>query len=694
MKKLLFSFQNNQTEISAVLLFVLSMGLIVYLSPREAQFKYEFQKGKPWMHENLVAPFDFPIYKSPEELAAEKRKIRAQKSLYLERRPAPQKEALSRWREKELISPSSLPPALANLDSLSLKARVAQVRDSVAEMLSQLYKRGILQAPREGLSDEYGEVLLREGGSSRPTELNRYYSLQAASEQLRLQIPGRDAEERKYWLNKALAELHHNIFFDLENTERALAQELQQVLPTRGVVQKGELIAGKGNLIDDERYVKLFSLKSAYEGSLFGGRSFIYILLGQILLVSLLLLLLYLYLWQFQRAILEEISRLTFILLNLFIMVALAHLLLRLNQHYLYALPLAILPMVLRSFFDLRLALFVHVIAMLIIGFQAPNSFEFFFLQFLAGFFAIFQVQNLYKRRELFITAGKITLAYSFGYISLAIVQEANLDSINYQRFSLFAVNGLLTLISFPLIYFQERLFGLTSEISLLELSDTNNELLRNLAQEAPGSFQHSLQVANLCEAGVLAIGGNALLARTGALYHDIGKIQSPMYFIENQSTGINPHDELSFEESAEIIIGHVKHGIRLAKKHMLPDVIIDFIRTHHGTSTVMYFYRQYIKDFPEEKNALTKFSYPGPKPFSKETAVLMMADTVEAASRSLSQPDHDKLDQLVEKLIDQLVDSGQFENAPISLKEITQVKSIFKKMLMNIYHVRIKYPD
>jgi hypothetical protein len=228
----------------------------------------------------------------------------------------------------------------------------------------------------------------------------------------------------------------------------------------------------------------------------------------------------------------------------------------------------------------------------------------------------------------------------------------------------------------------------------LLELSDTNNVLLRRLSQEAPGTFQHSLQVANLTEAATLAIGGDALLARTGALYHDVGKMLSPMYFIENQTTGINPHDELSFKESAEIIIEHVLHGIQLAKKHNLPDQLIDFIRTHHGTTTVMYFYKQYIKDFPEEQGALDKFTYPGPKPFSKETAILMMADTVEAASRSVTNPDHDKLDALVEKLIDQQVDSGQFENAPITLREIKVAKKIFKKMLMNIYHVRIKYPD
>ncbi|MDZ7847235.1 MAG: HDIG domain-containing protein [Owenweeksia sp.] len=232
------------------------------------------------------------------------------------------------------------------------------------------------------------------------------------------------------------------------------------------------------------------------------------------------------------------------------------------------------------------------------------------------------------------------------------------------------------------------------SDVSLLELSDTNNPLLRELSQKAPGTFQHSLQVANLAEAAILAIQGNARLVRTGAMYHDIGKMANPLYFIENQSTGLNPHDELSFEESAEIIISHVIIGIKMAKKHNLPDVLIDFIRTHHGTTTVMYFYRQYIKNFPEEEMDLAKFTYPGPKPFSKETAALMMADAVEAASRSLSQPDHEKIDTLVENIIDHQLKSGQFENANITMKDIKTIKKIFKKMLMNIYHVRIQYPD
>lgn len=473
-----------------------------------------------------------------------------------------------------------------------------------------------------------------------------------------------------------------------------LKNQLDQILPSRGAVLSGELIIAKGNLVDDERFAKLTSLKSVYEGSLSGARSYYSLLSGQILLVSILLFVLYAFLKQFDKLVLEDISRLTFILVNILFMVMLASIVLSFKAGLIYLIPFAILPMVMRSFFETRLALFVHLVAMLIIGFQVPNSFEFIFLQIVAGVFSVLMVNNLYRRKDLFLTAGKITLVYAVSYFSLAILQEGSILTIDYGVFAFFVGNGLLTLISFPLIYFQEKIFGFVSEISLLELSDTNNPLLRQLAETAPGTFQHSMQVANLTENAIIAIGGNALMARTGALYHDIGKMQSPMYFIENQSTGINPHDELSFEESAEIIIGHVSAGISLAKRNKLPDLLIDFIRTHHGTSTVMYFYRQYLRDFPEDKQAIGKFMYPGPKPFSKETAVLMMADTVEAASRSIQNPDHDKIDQLVEKLIDHQMNDGQFENAPITLREIRSVKKIFKKILMNIYHVRIKYPD
>lgn len=699
MRKLLLFLQNYQTQISTALLFLGSMVLVVYLSPREAKFKYEFQKAKPWQHEDLLAPFDFAIQKSAEELQAEKQQIQADKTIFLRFLENAESEALAKY-QSEFQAAWQLALKQGRFDFILEEGDTAFWRSNLFQAgeatLSTVFKQGILQpAEEDPLLSSYGEIQLRKGALVENVEFDQFYTISEADRAVREGLKDRYPSAVSSFLAARVASgLRYNVVLDKSTTQKYLDDQLSSILPTRGMVGEGELIIGKGNLVDAERFAKLRSLQEVYEGSLSGSHSYFGLLFGQILLAGILFFALFAYLRHFEPLVLEDISRLTFILLNILIMVMAAFFIGRFPETYIFLVPFAILPMVMRSFFDIRLALFVHTVTILLIGFQVPNSFQFTFLQFVSGVFSVLLVNNLYKRRDLFITAGKITLVYAVSYFSLAILQEGSLSKINYVVFSFFMVNGLLTLVSFPLIYFQERLFGLVSEISLLELSDTNNPLLRELAETAPGTFQHVMQVANLTENAAIAIGGNALLARTGALYHDIGKMQSPMYFIENQSTGINPHDELSFEESAEIIIGHVSIGITMAKKHKLPDILIDFIRTHHGTSTVMYFYRQYIKDFPEDEQALDKFTYPGPKPFSKETALLMMADTVEAASRSIQNPDHDKIDALVEKLIDGQIRSGQFENAPITLREIRTVKKIFKKMLMNIYHVRIKYPD
>jgi len=697
MKKLIDFLQNRQTQVSAVLLFLFSIAVVVYLIPREAQFKYEFQKGKPWLYEDLVAPFDYAILKSPEELTAQKKEIRANKTLFLKEKaggdelksfqeafPSQWTKAVQQGRFSEVLPEKS--------DTLALRD---SVREKGVSLLRHLYDKGLLQPLEGNLTERYGELLLTKQGRSRGVQREHFYSLQEAANWLQDTLNGLFPPPVARWSGRLLVDyLQYNIVLDESRSLEYLQSQLKQILPTKGMVQKGEIIIFKGNLVDGDKFAKLRSLKEVYEGSLSDQRAWYFLLGGQVLLVSILFLIMYLLIYQFRPQVLEDISRLTFILVNVLLMVMAARLVLSFDSQYIYLVPFAILPLVLRSFFDTQFTLFMHILAMLIIGFVVQNSFEFIFLQITAGVFAIVLVDRLYKRSQLFFTAGKITLVYCISYLSLAVLQEGSFQGIDYWVFPYFVLNGLLTLISFPLIYFQEKLFGFTSDVSLLELSDTNSPLLRKLSQQAPGTFQHSLQVANLAEAAVNAVKGNTLLVRTGALYHDIGKMQSPMYFIENQTTGINPHDELSFSESAQIIISHVREGIRLAKRYALPDMLIDFIRTHHGTTTVMYFYKQYIKNFPEDPEALSKFTYPGPKPFSKESAILMMADSVEAASRSLSKPDHETLEGLVERLIDHQIEMGQFENAPITLREIRQVKKIFKKMLMNIYHVRIQYPE
>ena len=346
----------------------------------------------------------------------------------------------------------------------------------------------------------------------------------------------------------------------------------------------------------------------------------------------------------------------------------------------------------LKNFFDARLGLFVHVLTVLILGFVVPNSFEYIFLQIIAGIVTILTASELYKRANLFISVGQITLIYIIGYFAFHAIHEGNLENIEWILFGVFVLNGLLTLFAQPLIYMFEKLFGLVSDVSLLELSDTNSKLLKELSDKAPGTFHHSLQVANLAEAAANEIGANAMLVRVGALYHDIGKMEQPTYFTENQITNVNPHDDLPPKESAKIIIDHVINGIEIARKNNLPDRIIDFIRTHHGTTVVYYFYKK--QQELEKEVDMESFQYPGPIPFSKETAILMMSDAVEAASKSLKNPTFAIIDEFVEKIVKGQMQADQYLNANITLKEIEMVKKVLKQKLTNIYHLRVEYPE
>jgi cyclic-di-AMP phosphodiesterase PgpH len=485
----------------------------------------------------------------------------------------------------------------------------------------------------------------------------------------------------------------HNIVYDQNTTQTVLAQQLDNISLTRGKIDQGGRIISRGDIVDQEKFRALESYRSEYQAQVGGTFNFIFILTGQVILVTLALLIVFFFIYLFRKDIVADNLKVSFLLLITLLMVFMASLSLRFEFIHIYMLPFGILPIVVRAFYDTRLALFTHLVNALIIGFLAPNGFEFAFIQLIAGIFAVFSIANLSKRSQLFFTAFIIFSSYSLSYIGFALIEEGDIGSIDPVYFGYFGVSAMMTLFSYPLIYLFEKMFGFISDVTLIELSDTNSPLLRELAMRAPGTFQHSLQVANLAEEATFEIGGDALLVRTGALYHDIGKMDMPRYFIENQTSGINPHDELNFEESASIIISHVIKGIEKAKKFNLPEKIIDFIRTHHGDAMVQYFYRSYLKQFPDKLVDEKMFRYPGPRPFSKETAVLMMADSVEAASRSLKNYDAESIDKLVENIIDFQISEKQFVNADITFKDITIIKKILKKKLSTIYHVRIEYP-
>ena len=445
-------------------------------------------------------------------------------------------------------------------------------------------------------------------------------------------------------------------------------------------------------MIEGDKFQILKSLESEYESQVWNENSYNWIIVAYTLLVALALLMLLLFLRKYRAEVYENNTKVTFIFFNILLMVLITTLVVNYNSQYIYVVPICILPLILKAFFDARLGLFSHVITVLLLGFIVPNSYEYMFLQIIAGIVTILTVSELYKRANLFISVGQITLIYIVAYFAFSVIHEGSIEIIKWETFALFILCGLATLFVQPLIYAYEKIFGLISDVSLLELSDTNSKLLKELSNKSPGTFHHSLNVANLAEASANEIGANAMLVRVGALYHDIGKMKNPTYFTENQSTGINPHDELSSIESAQIIIEHVIKGIEIAKKNNLPDRVIDFIRTHHGTTVVYYFYKK--EKALDEHVDKAKFMYPGPKPFSKETAILMMCDSVEAASKSLKEPTSTKINAFVENIIDKQIEDGQFLNANITFKEIQSIKKVLKLKLANIYHLRIEYPE
>ena len=484
-----------------------------------------------------------------------------------------------------------------------------------------------------------------------------------------------------------------NVFIDDEFTNQSIEKALSLISPTRDFIKKGSLVIAQGEMVEGENFLKLQSLRSEYLSMDVSENQKITIMFGYSILVGIIFLMLILFIKNYRLSIYESNKDLTFIFLNVLILITVLIITLKFKNNYFYAVPLCILPLILKTFFDARLGLFTHVLTVLLMGFIVPNGFEFIFIQIIAGIVIIQTNTDLHKRASIFISVAQIVIIYLLSYFSFSITHEGNLNSLNFNIMSFFLLNGMLTLFVQPLIYVYEKLFGLVSDITLLEFSDTNSILLKELSEKAPGTFNHSLQVANLAEAAANEIGANSLLVRVGSLYHDIGKMKSPSYYSENQKSNVSPHEDLTPKKSAEIIIDHVSEGIFIAKKNNLPDRVIDFIRTHHGTTNVYFFLKKEIELRGEDNVNKEDFKYPGPLPFSKETAILMMADSVEAASKSLRTPNYEKINEFVNQLIDKQMISGQFKFSNITLMEIELVKKILIKKLVNIYHLRIEYP-
>lgn len=684
-KKRQASFLNKNSLLFKYGMMLFSVVLITIFLPKHPRFRFEFEKGKVWMHEDLISPYNFAILKTSEEVSQDRADILKSINPMYDKKTDVLANQLSRFNSE----------FETKWETSELEESDSQLyNDFAKQLLQNVYNRGIIAPTKKFQTngENYNISLLTNQVATRKNTAD-FFTQATALAYIDDEVEKKRNIEEKSWVKNLLADyIQPDIIYNETLTNKLEEDALSNLSDTRGMVQRGELIVGNGSTISNDIYQKLESLKKAYEEEerISGNRRIV--ILGQFLLVSVIITLLIAFVFLFRQDIYNNNRMLSLILIIVTAMLILLSWGIKMNLPSIYMIPFCIVPIIFRILFDTRMALNIHMLVVLLAAFFVPNSFEFVFLQLSAGMVAIYSIKTLVKREQFLVSSALILATYITTYLGMLLLRNGSFSDVNWLSFVPFIISVLLTLLAYPLIYAFERVFKITSDVTMIELTNTNSKLLRELSYKAPGTFQHSLQVANLAEAAIYEIGGNALLIRAGALYHDIGKMSNPQYFIENQTKGYNPHDGLTFEQSAQIIISHVSKGLEMAKRAHLPEDIIDFIRTHHGTTRVDYFYNSYIKTFPEKFVDEDLFRYPGPIPFSKETAVLMMADSVEAASRSLKEPDAKSISDLVDKIVSNKLEHHQLKNSNITLKDIETIRRIFKSMLMSIYHVRVDY--
>jgi putative nucleotidyltransferase with HDIG domain len=709
MKKILEYIAKNFDKIYIISLFVIGYFIVVAIFPGEGKFKYEYRNGQPWMHKDLIAPFNFAIYKLNNELEAEKKEAlkgfapiftRDNKTgiLHIEKF---KKDFGSKWQLWIIEHDSLRKQNLLSKTIVYNKDSVKSYFQKTVQLFDFIYQNGIIE--NEGIDENSDSLpdIIRVINDKIATETNSssVFTAKSAYEFLIQNLYNKAGNNKSnsnlefvtsMQLNKYLVP---NLIFDSQTTAKAKIDLFEELSTTKGIVIEGERIISRGEMIDVDKLRKIESLKKEFTTSFDSATNQTVRLLGRLIIVFFGFVIVFLFLKRFREYVLESRRKTIFILFLIVFFQLTTFFVYNTDVISIYIIPFIIVPILITTFYETRLALFIHLVTVLLAGFYAPNSFEFIFIQFFAGMIAIIGLKKIQKRSQFFKATMLSVLSYFVLYYGFAANQNGDLRGIEWINFAWFAGNGILVLLSLPMVYIFEKLFVFVSDITLLELSDSNQKLLRELAEKAPGTFQHSLQVANLAEEVVREIGGNTLLVRTGALYHDIGKLSNPQYFTENQVTGMNPHNDFKLIESASIIISHVNFGLEMAKKEAIPASIIDFIVTHHGTTKAEYFYRLYKKEFPEDTSSDSLFTYPGPKPSSKEMAILMMCDAIEAASRSLKNFDKQSLNNLVDNIIDYQIKEKQFDDSPISFAEINVAKRVIKNKLHNIYHARIEYP-
>ena len=660
-------------------LIIITVAIIVWMMPRSSQNNFKIEKGRPWIYNDLKAPFDFPIYKSDEAVKAERDSLMKQYEPYY----ILNSEVVGKQLRQFSKDYSNGIPGLNN-DYLSI----------IANRIRRLYDQGIMSNSDYAKisKDTTKFVRIVNGKHATSTQISKVYSVVSAYEQIfedEVLATHREILQ-KCNLNDYITP---NLKYDKERSEASL-NDLQNSIPlASGLVQRGEKIIDRGDIVDGKTYNKLLSFQKEMERQNVDQEKIRLNIMGQILYTAILLTCFTIFLTLFRKDYFEKVRSTAMIYALIVLFTIIASLMVIHNVLHVYIVPFAMVPIFIRVFMDSRTAFMAHATMILTCACFLQYPLEFVAVELVAGLVAIFSLRELSSRSQLFWTAVSVTFAAILTNLALDWIRINDLAKISYSEYNYLVINGVLLFCSYPLLYVIEKAFGFTSNITLIELSDMNKELLRKMSEVAPGTFQHSIQVGNLAAEIANKIGAKSQLVRTGALYHDIGKIANPIYFTENQS-GVNPHEKMENIDSAQMIISHVTEGTKLAEKYNLPNEIKDFITTHHGQGKTKYFYVQYKNAHPDEDVDDLLFTYPGPNPFTKEQAILMMADTVEAASRSLPDYTEKSIRELVERLIDGQVADGFFRDCPITFRDIAYAKTVLIEKLKTIYHTRLSYPE
>lgn len=659
-------------------LVCITVAIIVWFLPRNEGRMYRYDVGKPWMYGSVIAKFDFPIYKTDEAIKHEQDSLLKHFQPYYSLNPLIEKKQVERFLHDYEQGINGLPKEYVGI---------------VARQMQEIYQMGIINTNEYNniFKDSTSMIRFVSGKNAKSLKVSSFYSTIAAYEHIfaNEKLAAQRAILSRCNLNNYI---EANIVYDKEKSDAEKNDLLSSIPLASGMVMSGQKIIDRGEIVNDYTCRVLNSFDKEMKRRSSTQDEIMTTFIGQILFVLILVMMFTSYLTLFRKDYFEKPRSITMLNTMITLFPILVSMMMKHNFFSVYIIPFAMAAIFVRVFMDSRTAFITHVTMILICAAAVKYQYEFIIVQLASGLVAIYSLRELSKRSQIFITAILVTISSCIVYLALQLMQDNQVFNIDPSMYTYFIINGIFLLLSYPMMYLIEKMFGFISNVTLFELSNTNKGLLRNLSEIAPGTFQHSITVGNLAAEIANRIHANSLLVRTGALYHDIGKMTNPVFFTENQA-GVNPHDQLSDLESAQIIISHVTEGLKLAEKFNLPGIIKDFISTHHGTGLTKYFYINYCNEHPDEQVDKEMFQYPGPNPFTREQAILMMADTVEAASRSLNEYTEESISTLTNKLIDSQVAGGFFRECPITFRDIALAKSVLIERLKSIYHTRISYP-